>query len=65
MFRSALPRGERLGGAGSALIFMCFDPRSRAGSDARRWRFAGIRLFRSALPRGERPLPSNTAKLKN
>ncbi len=54
-FRSALPRGERLGAQREVEARAGFDPRSRAGSD----RSASdcsppTAPFRSALPRGER-----------
>ncbi len=55
MFRSALPREERLRVTAATASFTCFDPRSRARSD--RSRIAGkdrAGLFRSALPREER-----------
>ncbi len=55
MFRSALPRGERLELAVLHVIFKCFDPRSRAGSDLALTDCGqSITTFRSALPRGER-----------
>ena len=36
-------------------IIICFNPRSRAGSDQSQLRFRLLELFQSTLPRGERP----------
>ncbi len=56
MFQSTLPRGERLVKLIIHAPVVCFNPRSRAGSDGfipadkgKGWE------FQSTLPRGERP----------
>ena len=61
MFQSTLPRGERLSGSNKRSVGICFNPRSREGSDV-------VSLmcciqafaFQSTLPRGERQICSTT-----
>ena len=55
-FQSTLPHGERQNGYLQVQLFQCFNPRSRTGSDRRRYKGVYICLeFQSTLPHGERP----------
>ena len=59
LFQSTLPRGERHYLKTLYFLCFCFNPRSRAGSDADGTRtFFKFVVFQSTLPRGERPAAS-------